>query len=286
MVPIALLPVFPKKKDDITQERYHQGMQVVLERILERFKSASVQGIEVECADRRSRICHPIACAWLADQPEKMLFLGLSLNGCSYCEVPPNCLGEYDKEYPIRDHARYRKIIRDCGLGCPEPDERERDDCIKRISSDTGLKLFPVAIWKVKDVSPHELFAPDSLHCIWIGVFSHLMGWIMGFLEKNERLDLFHRAWLTCTEYPNFRKPSKIFSAVKKWTGFENRNAGWIFVPCLVVALKNLELGQTLEFRMALKCVRNFVDFSLLCHFRFHTYHTIGFMYSYLNDFH
>ena len=53
MVPIALLPVFPKKKDDKTQERYHQGMQVVLERILERFKSASVQGIEVECADRR-----------------------------------------------------------------------------------------------------------------------------------------------------------------------------------------------------------------------------------------
>ena len=125
MVPITLLAVFPKKKDNKTQKRYYQGMQVLLERILERFKSASVQGIEVECADRRSRICHPIAYAWLANHHKRMLFLGLTLNGCSYCEVPPNWLGKYDEEYPIQDHARYRTIIQDCGLGCPVVDERE-----------------------------------------------------------------------------------------------------------------------------------------------------------------
>ena len=109
----------------------------------------------------------------------------------------------------------------------------------------------------------------------------------MGFLKKYEQLDWFHQVWLACTEYPNFRKPSKIFSAVKKWTGFENRNAGRILLPCLVVALKNPGPGQTQDFsRMALKCVRNFVDFSLLCHFRFHTDRTIGYMRSYLEDFH
>ena len=170
----------------------------------------------MECADRTSRICHPIACAWLVDHPEEMSFLGLNLNGCTYCEVPLNCLGEYDEEYLIRDHARYRKIIRDCGLWCQELDERQLDNCIKGISSNTGLKLFSLAIWKLKDVSLCELFATDTLHSIWIGVSSHLLGWIMGFLKKNVRLDLFHWACLTCTKYPNFRKPSKIISAVKK----------------------------------------------------------------------
>ena len=165
---------------------------MVLERILEKFKPGSIQGIEILCSDNRSRICHPITCAWLADHPEKMSFLGLSMNGCSYCEVPPDCLGEYEEEYPIQDHVKYHQIIRDGNLGNPRLDEKERDQRMKQITSDTGLRLFPLAIWKLEGVSSHEIFGPDVLHCIWIGVFSHQMGWIMGFLKKNERLDLFH----------------------------------------------------------------------------------------------
>ena len=175
-------------------------MQVVLNRILEKFKPGSIQGIEILCSDNRSRICHQIACAWLADHPEKMSVLGLSMNRCSYCEVPPDCLCEYEEEYPIRDHVKYRQIIWDGNLGNPRLDEKERDQRMKQITSDTGLRLFPLAMWKLEDVSSHEIFAPDVLHCIWIGVFSHIMGWIMGFLKKNERLDLFHQAWLACTE--------------------------------------------------------------------------------------
>ena len=85
MVPVALLPIFPPKKDDKTQERYYHGIQDELGRILEKFWSASVNRREIACADGRSRVCHPIACAWLADYPEKMTFLELNLNGCSYC---------------------------------------------------------------------------------------------------------------------------------------------------------------------------------------------------------
>ena len=102
------------------------------------------------------------------------------------------------------------------------------------------------------------------------------MGWIIGFLKKHWRIDLFNSAWLACSEYPGFRKLQKIYSALEKWTGFVNRKAGKILLPCLAVALKKSEPGQTRDFRMALKCVRNFVDFTLLCHFRLHTDRTIG----------
>ena len=261
-------------------------MQKVLERILEKFKPGSIQGIEILYSDNSLRICHPIACTRLADHSEKMAFLGLSMNGCSYCEVPPDGLGEYEEEYPMGDHVKYRQIIRDGNLGNLRLDEKERDQRMKQITRDTGLRLFPLGILKLEGVSSHEIFAPDVLHWIWIGVFSHLIGWIMGFLKKNEQLDLFHQAWLVCTEYPNFRKPNKIFSAMKKWTGFENRSAGRILLPCLAVALKDLEPGQAQEFRMALTCVCNFVDFSILCHFRFHTNYTIGYMRRHLEEFH
>ena len=119
MVPIALLPIFPKKKNDKTQGRYHHGMQDVLQRILQKFQSGSINGREIVCADSRLRICHPIACAWLADHPEKMSLLGLNLNSCSYCEVPLDHLGEYGEEYTIRDHTKYRQIIREEDIGNP-----------------------------------------------------------------------------------------------------------------------------------------------------------------------
>ena len=69
IIPIALLLVFPPRKDDKTQERYYYGIQDVLQRILKMFQSASMDGMEIVCADAKSRICHPIACAWLADHP-------------------------------------------------------------------------------------------------------------------------------------------------------------------------------------------------------------------------
>ena len=131
LVPIAFLPVFPKKREEKTQERYYHGMQVVFERILEKFKPGSIQGIEILCSDNRSRICHPIACVWLADHPEKMSFLELSINACSYCEVPPDCLGEYKAEHPTWNYFKYRQIIRDGNLGKPTLDEKERDQGMK-----------------------------------------------------------------------------------------------------------------------------------------------------------
>ena len=85
---------------------------------------------------------------------------------------------------------------------------------------------------------------------------------------------------------PGFRKPQKIYAALNKWTGLENRNAGEILLPCLAVAFKNREPGQTRNFRMALEYVHNCVDFTQRCYFRLHTDRTIGYMRRYLEDFH
>ena len=154
------------------------------------------------------------------------------------------------------------------------------------ITSETILNIFPLVIWALEDVSCYDPFAPDTLPCIWIEVFWHVMGWILGFLKKHDQTDLFNSTWLACTKFLDFRKPKKNISALKKWTGFENQNTGRIVLSCLAMALKNSEPSEVHDFRMALRCVRRFMDFILLYHFRPHTDRTIWYIQRYLEDFH
>ena len=51
IIPIALHPVFPPRKDDKTQERYYYRIQDILRRILKMFRSASMDGMEIVCLD-------------------------------------------------------------------------------------------------------------------------------------------------------------------------------------------------------------------------------------------
>lgn len=146
------------------------------------------------------------------------------------------------------------------------------------------MKICPLAIQKLKDINCHELFALDTLHCIWIEVFSHLMGCVMGFLKTRSRLYLFNGACLACIKYLNFSKPKTMFSVVKTWTGFENFKSGRNFLPYLCVALTNPEPSQVYNLRRVLKFVRNFLHFSLFYYLRTCTDCTIGYMRRHLED--
>ena len=64
----------------------------------------------------------------------------------------------------------------------------------------------------------------------------------------------------------------------------ENRDVGRILLSCFLVTLKSLKLGLTQYFRIALKSVCSFVDFSLFCHLGFYKDHTIEYIRSYLLD--
>ena len=94
--------------------------------------------------------------------------------------------------------------------------QAEKDQRIEMITSETRLKVFLVTIWKQKDVDCHKLLVPNTLYSIGIRVSSHFIDEVMRFLKKHSRLDLFNSACLPCTDYPNFRKPTNIFLAIKK----------------------------------------------------------------------
>ncbi|KAF8423067.1 hypothetical protein EV426DRAFT_534593, partial [Tirmania nivea] len=96
-IPIALLPVPPKRFDKIpghpTEAQELDALQVtheILSSILSSLSDArSQQGIEMVCCDEKVRKCVPRLSAWLADPMEKMIH-GILSNRCLICIAPPH----------------------------------------------------------------------------------------------------------------------------------------------------------------------------------------------------
>ena len=52
-------------------------------------------GLEVECADRKVRLCFPHLAAWIADHLENVTLHSIQQNGYAVCNIRPQELGSY-----------------------------------------------------------------------------------------------------------------------------------------------------------------------------------------------
>ncbi|KAF8432615.1 hypothetical protein BGX38DRAFT_1077160, partial [Terfezia claveryi] len=99
-IPIALLPIPPKRLDKIpgnpTEAQELDALQVtheILSSILSPLADASQQGIDMVCCDEKVRKCVPRLSAWLADHMENVMIHGILSNRCPVCIAPPNEFG-------------------------------------------------------------------------------------------------------------------------------------------------------------------------------------------------
>jgi len=83
-------------------------------------------------------------------------------------------------------------------------------------------------------VSASDLYKPDMLHTIYLGLFKHMMDWIEGFLKKHGRLQAFDDVWKALPPYTGFLVTKKAYLKVTQWQQKEMRNLGrciWEFSP-------------------------------------------------------
>ncbi|KAF8427073.1 hypothetical protein EV426DRAFT_506455, partial [Tirmania nivea] len=100
-IPIALLPIPPKRLDKIpnhpTEAQELDALQVtheILSSILSPLPDErSQQGIYMVCCDEKVRKCVPKLSAWLADYMENVMIHGIMSNQCPICIAPPNEFG-------------------------------------------------------------------------------------------------------------------------------------------------------------------------------------------------
>jgi len=150
-IPIALLPIPPKRLDKIptypAEAQDLDALQItheILSSILSPLSDAkSQEGIELVCCDEKVRKCIPKFSAWLADHMENVMIHGITSNRCPICIAPPDEFGELpDAPYDTRLHPRY--------------DTAYHNSDVEQLESD-GVKNVNNALWHILHCEPHEM---------------------------------------------------------------------------------------------------------------------------------
>jgi len=139
---------------------------------------------------------------------------------------------------------------------------------------------------RLNRVSASDLFHPDILHTIYLGLFRHMMDSIEAFPKKHGRLQAFHEVWKALPPYPGFLVPKNAYPEVTQCQGKEMRNLRLCMLGVLAVALRQGGGAQAIPFKRALRCVRALLDFNMMAQYRSHTPDTIAYMEEYLDKFH
>jgi len=121
---VALLPV-PQKltgessRADETQRQINaDSLWAVFDLVLAHLHYVSHEGMVMDCADGKTRLCFPILSAWRADHAEHMTLHGIGSKSCPKCEVPCNELAGNPREvYEVRNYAIYEEKARQLESG-------------------------------------------------------------------------------------------------------------------------------------------------------------------------
>jgi len=116
-------------------------------------------------------------------------------------------------------------------------------------------------------VSASDLYKPDILHTIYLGLFKPMMDWIEAFLKTHWRQQVFDEVWKALPPYPGFLVPNKAYREVMQWQGKVMRNLGRCILGFLAVALRHPGGAQAIPFKRALRCVRALFDFNMMAQY-------------------
>jgi len=91
---LALLPVPPKFTgesacaNEAQRQTNVDTLQAVFDLILAPLQPVAQEGMAMDCADDKTRLCFPILSAWIADHAEHAALQGIGSKSCPKCEVP------------------------------------------------------------------------------------------------------------------------------------------------------------------------------------------------------
>jgi hypothetical protein len=196
----------------------------------------------------------------------------LRYGDCVWCETRSSEAGDFpDRMSPFREHALYQRLLLDGKV--EELDRR-------------GVLDAENVLWRTGAVVG-DLPKPDLLHCIQLGILSHLLDWVVNFLQESQRLELFDQLWVSIPPYQDMLCPKKSFQEVSSWQGKEIKTMSRFMLACFAASLDNPPNNETREsFDEAILCVRAALKFYMYARYPSHTETTLGYMSDSLRCFH
>ena len=131
-----------------------------------------------------------------------------------------------------------------------------------------------------------SLWVPDVLHTNYLSILKHWMDWVIPFLEHQNWMDRYGWIWHPMSPYPGFTPFTKPYTAVTQWQGKEMRMLGRMLLPLFVLSLLEPSSEQRQPFRDTILCVKSLIYFHLITKYHNHTDANIGYLESYLHDYH
>ena len=163
------------------------------------------------CPDGNIRHCKPVFAAWLADCPQYSDLHHLERHVCCRCVCTKNQLGDYvppDEEHPRRDHNLYRTLS--------DANTKAADAELSSRQVHQGFNEFRHIPCIVSN-----LWKPNLLHTIQIGMLDHLQKWLFHCLKTHERLDKYNAIWLSVPAYSDLTPKTKSCEEGSQWNGKE-----------------------------------------------------------------
>jgi len=182
---VALLPVPPKltgesSRADETQWQINaDSLRDVVDLVLTPLHYVSHEGMVMDRADGKTRLCFPILSALIADHAENRTLHGIGSKSCPKWEVQCNEIGGNRREvYEVRDHAIYEPKARQLESG--------EAGSIREYFRHVGMTIGRNVFTGLQRVNLSDLHKPDHLHNIYLGLFKHRMQWVEGFPKKHK----------------------------------------------------------------------------------------------------
>jgi hypothetical protein len=121
-----------------------------------------------------------------------------------------------------------------------------------------------------------DLPKPDLLHCIQLGIFGHLLDWVVNFQQESQRLELFDRRWVSIPLFQDMLRPKKSFQEVSLWQGKEIKTRSQFLLACFAASPDNPPNNETHEsFDETIICIRAVLEFYMYAGYSSHTETTL-----------
>jgi len=168
-IPIALLPIGPKRVNKILQYSVEiperQALQTihdVLTILLKPLSDAACQeGYELLSVDGNVQLCFPKLFCWMADYMENTTIQAIPTNRFRACTTPTEKLGENSSNsYARRCHRDYAIAY-------------DKSDAVSLTVH--GVKNMKNPLWSIPNLNPPELVRADILHNVLLEILDHVM---------------------------------------------------------------------------------------------------------------
>lgn len=111
----------------------------------------------------------------------------------------------------------------------------------------------------------YKLWQLDWSHQFMLGLFKHLIIWIIVFLRKEGLLARFNRQFKKITNYPGFSPFKKSYEEVSQWKGKEMRTMLWFLVVCLApLRITQTKNRQNVHCAKVMKSTRAMCEFMII----------------------